>query len=75
MIYFVNCKRNLGCKKRSIMENIFELSENEKTLIRVLDKNITHIEIPNGITMIREYAFRGCSALQSIDIPNSVTNI
>ena len=57
------------------MENIFKLSKDGKTLIEVLDKNITHIEIPNGITTIEDDAFIRCSALQSIDIPNSVTTI
>ena len=57
------------------MENIFKLSKDEKTLIGVLDKNITHIAIPNGITTIECCAFSGCSALESIDIPNSVTTI
>ena len=57
------------------MENIFKLSKDGKTLIGVLDKNITHIAIPNGITTIECCAFSGCSALESIDIPNSVTTI
>ena len=57
------------------MEDIFELSKDGKTLIKVYDENITNIAIPNGVTTIGQFAFRGCSALQSIDIPNSVIKI
>lgn len=37
--------------------------------------DITHIDIPNGITRIGSGAFDGCNKLTSIDIPNSVTSI
>ena len=36
---------------------------------------ITSITIPNGMTSIGKYAFKGCSSLRSITIPASVTNI
>ena len=57
------------------MESILELSEDGKTIIGVKDKNVTLITIPNSVTTIGDYAFCGCSSLQSIDIPNSVTTI
>ena len=46
-----------------------------KRLIKVVDKNATHIFIPNSVTEIGFGAFSGCSYLDSIDIPNSVTEI
>ena len=36
---------------------------------------LTNVLIPEGITYIGEYAFRGCRNLQSIRIPDSVTSI
>ena len=57
------------------MNEIFEISEDGKTLIECLDKDIKEAIIPNGITNIGDDAFSKCSALQSIDIPNSVTKI
>jgi hypothetical protein len=57
------------------MESILELSEDGKTIIGVKDENVTLITIPKSITSIGFGAFSGCSSLQSIDIPNSVTTI
>ena len=38
-------------------------------------KDVRHVEIPKGVTVIREDAFRDCSELQSVTIPDSVTRI
>ena len=57
------------------MEDILKLSEDGKTLIKVYDKNITHVTIPNRVTTIGNEAFAECSALLSINIPNSITKI
>jgi hypothetical protein len=57
------------------MNNGLKLSKDGKTVIDINDTNITHVTIPYGITTIGEDAFYGCSSLQSIDIPNSVTTI
>ena len=38
-------------------------------------KNVRHVEIPKGVTVIGEDTFRGCSDLQSVTIPDSVTEI
>ena len=35
----------------------------------------TDLNIPDGVTTIREYAFLGCESLKSINIPDSVTTI
>ncbi len=36
---------------------------------------LTHIEIPDGVTKINDYAFYGCASLVSITIPSSLTSI
>ena len=38
-------------------------------------KEITNLEIPEGVTVINNYAFSGCTGFTSITIPNSVTSI
>ena len=49
------------------------LESAHKLLINGEEKN--NIVIPDGITKINNYAFRGCENLKSITIPNSVTEI
>ena len=39
------------------------------------NRNITSIELPEGIAYIREGAFSGCTALKEINIPASVKAI
>ena len=52
-----------------------QLSDDRKTLIRVLDKTATHVIIPNTVTGIGERAFEGCKTLESLEIPDSVKTI
>ncbi len=35
----------------------------------------TSIVVPEGVTKIEEYAFRGCSNLESVELPSSLTSI
>ena len=44
-------------------------------LAALIDKSITSIVIPSGVTSIGAYVFRGCSNLESVTIPNGVTSI
>jgi len=41
----------------------------------ILNKNITSVNIPNGVTIIGQHAFGNCTSLTSVTIPNSVTSI
>ena len=38
-------------------------------------EEVTELTIPNSVTNIRIYAFRGCTGLTSVNIPSSVTRI
>lgn len=40
-----------------------------------INKNITRLDIPQGVTTIGEEAFKGCSKLLAIDIPEGITKI
>ena len=46
-----------------------------ETLKALIDRSLTSITIPNGVTTIGGYAFRGCSKLTNVTIPSSVTEI
>jgi hypothetical protein len=44
------------------------------TLIDLIERDITSIDIPYGTTKIGGYAFYGDTSLVSITIPNTVTH-
>lgn len=56
-------------------QDILSLSEDGKTIIRCVDKYLSSIKIPNGVSKIGEKAFCDCHLLTSVEIPNSVTEI
>ena len=45
------------------------------TVAGLIDRSITSITIPNGVTKIGDYVFYKCNSLTSITIPDSVTSI
>lgn len=47
----------------------------ETELIGMIDRSISAITIPSGITNIGEYAFYGCTDLTRVDVPSGITNI
>ena len=57
------------------MNELFELSDNGKLLVSVLDKTTRNVTIPDTVTIIGYNAFMGCSSLKSISIPNGVIEI
>ncbi len=46
-----------------------------RTLTGLIQKDVTAIVIPDGVTRIGDYAFNRCSKLKSVTIPDSVTSI
>ena len=57
------------------MDNILRFSEDGKTLVKVVDKSVTSITIPDGVTTIGDAAFSECSKLKSVILPDSLTSI
>ena len=50
-------------------------SQDTSVLIDLIQRNITSIDIPYGITQIGNHAFRGCTNLIDVSIPNTVDHI
>ena len=42
---------------------------------KLIDRSITKIEIPEGVTEIGKDAFRGCSQLTEVTLPSTITSI
>jgi len=51
------------------------LDETGTILRGIKDKAITSVNIPSSVTIIGEYAFYGCTSLQTVVIPDTVTTI
>lgn len=41
----------------------------------LLNKEVKHLKIPNGVTKINNNAFYGCESIEIISLPNSVTQL
>ena len=58
-----------------IMENMFSIKFDMDYLKEYIERTITSIDIPDGVTVIGSDAFTGCTSLTSISIPSTVTII
>ena len=52
-----------------------KITNNGKSLVECLNKDMVSVTIPDGVTHIYNNAFRGCKKLESITIPDSVIQI
>lgn len=57
------------------MSNVESFEIKNNILVKCLDKQLTDVIIPDGVTSIGNSAFRGCTSLTNITIPDSVTSI
>ncbi len=58
-----------------MIQGIYCLSEDGKRLEKVMDRQVVHAEIPEGVTTIGPGAFMRCTALKSVHIPDTVRRI
>lgn len=56
-------------------DKIVEIPAGGGDIGKLIDGSITEIAIPNGITIINDYALCACRNLKSITLPNGVTSI
>ena len=47
----------------------------ETALAALIDRSVTEIVIPDGVTKIGNWAFKGCGYLSGVEIPEGVTTI
>lgn len=40
-----------------------------------IDRTVEELVVPEGVTVIGDYAFRGCAKLKSVSLPNGITKI
>lgn len=74
-----HCNDKLSKKKVGTATTLYEVGD-KISLIKndynsFIDGSITEIEIPWGVGYIRPGAFNGCTNLENIDIPQSVTRV
>jgi hypothetical protein len=64
-------------KKRAdgLAEKLAVAGQSKQDLIDLIERDVTEIVIPEGVTMIGKYVFNNYSNLTEITIPNSVTII
>lgn len=72
-VYLSDLSSYLG----SVIQNNsnFLTSTTKNVKIYLNDSEITTLNVPNDVTSIPQFSFRGCTGITSVTLPNTVTNV